>query len=436
MRQLRPYQTQGIGDARVAFNEGARAVLIVSPTGSGKSTIGAEIARLASGRGPVLWLAHRSELIDQAADTIRATGQRVGVISASSDQPFDITAPVQVASVQTLLARGVAPTASLVVIDEAHHCTAAGYLRFLSAYPLAKIVGLTATPERRDGVGLGEVFNRMVVVTTPKELVEQGYLVPCEVIAPSKTLRSNQIAARPVDAWRKHAAGRSTIVFSPNIDAALEHTAQFEGEARMIDGETPADERREALTAFKTGTLKVLVNVGVLIEGTDLPICSCIVLARGCTTEGTYLQMVGRMLRPHATKTDAILIDLRGVSHIHGHPLETRKYSLEGRGISHGEASIYYPTCRVCAAPLLVTGDPCPDCGAGPKEQVVTVSNDPLVKYAAARRLDKGEREARLINAIRDAQARGVKPWSVFFRYKTPYGIDAAYFKTLIRRAA
>lgn len=434
--QLRPYQTQGIASARIAFNEGARRVCIVSPTGSGKSTIGAHIARLASERGPVLWLAHRSELIDQAADTIRATGQRVGVIAASSDQPFDIHAPVQVASIQTLLARGVAPTASLVVIDECHHSTSAGYVRFLSAYPLAKIVGLTATPERRDGVGLGEIFDKMVVVITPNELVAQGHLVPCDVIAPSKTLKPNQIAARPVDAWRKHAAGRSTIVFSPTIEAAIEHTAQFEGEAKMIDGETPREERREALAAFKRGELKVLVNVGILTEGTDLPICSCVILARGCGTEGLYLQMVGRCLRLHPSKANALLIDLRGVSYIHGHPTETRRYSLEGRAISHGEASIYYPTCRICAAPLMVAGDPCPDCGAGPKEQIVTVSNDPLVKYAAARRLDRQEREERLIKAIRDANAQGRKPWSVFFRYKVPYGIDAAYFKILLRRAS
>ncbi len=410
---LRPYQTAAIQRARAAvtsITDGRRSVLLVAPTGSGKTVIGAEIVRSTVERGGrALWLAPRTELVDQSAAALKRLELVVGVQAAGSMLPPNPYAPVQVASIQTLLARGDRPRADVVVFDEAHHAASDTYSALVDAYASATVVGLTATPERSDGRGLGHMFRRLVVVATPRELTEAGHLVPCEVVAPAARLKPGQIAQRPVDAHREHAGIRSTLVFSPNLAMAAQHLDEFrraQVDAIMVEGKADPGERAAVLRSFLVGNLPVLINVGILTEGTDLPIASCVILARGCGTPGLYLQMVGRALRPHPGKASALLIDLQGVSHVHGHPADDRTYSLEGRGIQRdGDAGSDQSYCRVCGAPI-ATGTPCEECGTAARvAKPLTVTGERLQKYAHLARFTDEQRAKMLATLLRKSKS-------------------------------
>jgi DNA repair protein RadD len=407
--QLRDYQQRAIDEARKALatvGNRRKSVLLVSPTGSGKTVIGAEIARSAVARGRrVLWLAHRSELISQASQKLTNLGLDVGLVSASHSHGVRPSASVQVASVDTLAVRNEWPPAVLIIVDEAHHGAARTWRGILDAYPSATVVGLTATPQRSDGSGLGgDLFSRLVVVTTPRELEAEGHLVPMEVIRPAKPLRAGQIAQRPVDAWTQHARGRQTIVFCASVEHANAVCDEFNTNhyrtSAVIDSKTHPDSRASLLEQFRRGILRALCNVAVLTEGTDLPNTSCIIIARGCGTPGLWMQMTGRGSRPHPGKRDCIVLDLRGVSHEHGHPYDPREYSLEGRGIAAQRTTADQSYCRVCGAPI-EAGAVCAECGVEARSQSVTVTGDRLEKYAHVQQFTGDQRAKMLATLMR-----------------------------------
>ncbi len=421
---LRGYQSRAFDQLRDEFSK-YRRVVLVSPTGSGKTTVGSEYVRrkLSYGRR-ALWIAHRTELIDQAADRLTELGLSVGVIAAGSSRAINPHRPVQVGSIQTLSARDRWPEADAVVWDECHHTGAKTYERAFARYSNAQHLGLTATPERADGKPLRE-FESLVVVAQPSELIAEGYMVGCSVIAPSGPLKPGEIAQRPVDAWAQHAAGVSTLVFSPTIQAAEKHAGEFREagvSVAMIEGTTARGERRRALEDFKAGRLKVIVNCGVLTEGTDLPITGCIVLARGCGTEGLYIQITGRALRPYPGKTEAVLIDLRGVSHIHGSPTEDRVYSLAGaHGISRASDPNPFSACPVCGAPK-EPGEPCAECGTAPRATELTVTGDVLSRWDFMRTRPADSRAKSLRKWLNDAKEKGHKEGSAKHKYKAVFG--------------
>jgi len=389
---LRPYQVRGLDEARAHYRRGVRRVLLVAPTGAGKTVMFCSmVSRHLERGGRVLLIVHRRELLTQAVARLRREGiERVGVILAGSER--DREAPVQVASIGTLLAmvrRGEPlPSASLLVLDEAHHYVAEAWGEIAGQYRDAYVIGVTATPERADGTPLGDLFDALVTVASVRELTDLGYLVPCKVIAPRRRRRDR--AWPVVDAYREHAGDRPTVIFSRSVDAArdLATTLRSRGvAAAAIDGETPADERESILARFAAGEVRVLTNCYVLTEGWDCPRAEVCILDRGCTSVATYLQIVGRILRPSPDtgKTSALLVDLYGAVHDHGLPDADRTYSLAGRAISHGDA----PTreCPDCGATILLALRQCPHCGAElasavrapePPEALVTISRAQL----------------------------------------------------------
>jgi len=404
---LRDYQVAAIAKARSAVGQGARALCLVCPTGGGKTVLGAEIVRSAVSRGHrAIWLAHRTELVDQAAETLERLGLTVGVIAAASVRRPQPYAPVQVASLATLVSRGDTPEAGLLVFDECHHATASTYAAILARYSSSIRIGLTATPERGDGTGLGEMFQRLITVARIRELIDQGHLVNCELITTPKLLPPGSVAQRPVDAYHEHAAGRSAIVFAAGIKHAATIAHEFGTMARVIDAKTPAIERASTLRDFRSGALRVLVNCMVLTEGFDAPIASAAILARGCGTTGLYLQVAGRVLRPYPGKASAVLVDLRGVSHLHGHPCDDREYSLEGRGIRREQDDTAPGTfCRVCGAPT-TPGEPCEECGAAAREpKPLTVTGDKLVRYAHLKTFTPDQRARMLATLLRKSKS-------------------------------
>src|SRR5258707_10019727 len=176
---LRPYQVDALERLREAWRHGVRRLLLVAPTGSGKTVCAAGVIAGAVRRGKtVVFLAHRSELINQCYAKLRDAGlaaSDLGVIQAQ-DRRRNPGARVQVASIATLARRPHRPPADIVITDEAHRALAASYVKIAEYYPTATHLGLTATPYRADGRGLGDAYDEIVVVTSPRELIAGGDL--------------------------------------------------------------------------------------------------------------------------------------------------------------------------------------------------------------------------------------------------------------------
>jgi DNA repair protein RadD len=380
---LRPSQERAIILVREAMAE-YLAVLLVVPTGGGKTTVASELMRRTASRGKrVLFLVHRREIVRATARRLRAMGLQVGVVMA--DEPHPAGELLLVCSVQTIVARGLDLPADVLIWDEAHHCAAETYRSIRTRYPHAFHLGLTATPERADGGGLADAFSVLVVGATIPELIAEGTLVPCTVIAPAR--RTEVLSQDPVAAWHEHARGRRTVVFAANVPHAEQLAAAFVAKgvrAAAVHAGTPKRERDQLLDAFEAGRLLVVVNVYVLTEGWDAPATEVCILARGCGSAATYLQIVGRVLRASAGKTSALLLDLTGSVHVHGLPDAERRFSLSDNPIRVVDATAIR-TCASCGA-VFRPRPTCPLCKAEAPAPVA-----PPVKAA---KLDKVARVA------------------------------------------
>lgn len=430
MNALWPHQTRGIDLCRESYARGNRRIVLQLPTGAGKTRCAVEVISRAVERGKrVPFLAHRTELIAQCYKTMRAAGLHVGAISAKLPELADASAPVQVASLQTLLARGSRPPADLIVIDECHHISegAEYWSSILDAYAGVRVLGLTATPERSDGMGLAPIFEDLIQVIGVRELTEFGTLVPCEVIRPSMYLKQkgvtgNVLAIDPVEAYFKHVDGQQGFVFGATVPECQDYARRLEERgiiARCVHAKTPSDERAAILDGFLAGRVRVLTNVFVFTEGTDLPMASACILARGCGTAGLFLQMVGRVLRAANGKRGATLVDLPGITHIHGMPEDDRVWQLEGRACIRSCMK-----CRVCSRPLVeypcVCGAEAPDGSGGADEQAI-IANVPLEKYARMIAQGPQQRYETLERWLRIAATKKQNPRAVVHKWKAVY---------------
>lgn len=340
--------------------ERARTVCLCAPTGSGKTAMGSMHVTDARAAGQrVLWLAHTRELIRQACD-------RIGGAPICPGMRPDPGNPVQVATVQTLLARGDRPPADLLVLDECHHYadTAPEFARVRQHYANVRTLGLTATPERLDGSPLGDVFAELVVAATYSELLNAGHLAECVVYAPPSDQAQSGWAMDPVEAYQRYAEGSPALVFLDRVPRCREWAAKFVDagiSAHVISAETPLDERAEALERFSRGSCRVLLNVACLTEGVDLPNARTVILGRAPSHASLYLQIVGRALRPHEDKPHALLIDLVDATSTHGYPTEDREYSLTGEAIQRSKTAAL-STCLTCGA-VYPAARKCPQCG-------------------------------------------------------------------------
>lgn len=383
---LRDYQVRAIDDLRAGIRQGHRSQVLVSPTGSGKSTIAAAMIQSAVSRAKrCLFLAHRTELIDQCSARLASMGVEHGIIQATRQRK---PAPVQVASVPTLARREYAPDADLIFVDECHRARAASYLQVLERYPGIPVVGLTATPVRSDGRGLGELFSRMVHCPSVAELTVLGYLVPCRVFAPPgrpdmsgvKIKRGDydehemagrcdkkEIIGDVVREWARLAGGRQTVAFAVNLAHSKHIVEQFRGAgvvAEHLDGDTPDRERLGILERLAGGQTRLVSNCGVLTEGWDCPIVSAVILARPTAAMGLYLQMAGRCLRPAPGKSDALILDHAGAAIDHGLVDEDREWDL-GDGIVRSKCNENAPSIHICGRCFIAYPSAlrvCPEC--------------------------------------------------------------------------
>ena len=342
---LRPHQVRSVEACHAEYAAGARSVLLVAPTGFGKTAVASDlISRSVSSGHRVLFLVHRIEIIRDTVRRLRALGLRVGTIVAGFDADPD--APVQVASIQTIDARGIgAFRPDFVVTDEAHHAAAATYRALYEQCEPRWHLGLTATPMRADGAGLGDPFERMVVGATVRELTDGGYLAPCDALVAPASSREG-IALDEAVAVDRYCAGRATVVFVQTVARAREVAARIP-RAAAVYGDMAVDDRARALADFELGALDVLVTVYVLTEGWDCARADTAVLARNFGSAGTYMQVGGRVLRadPARPNKRALIVDLADNVYTHGALDAERAFSLGNEPIKAEDV-----TPRLCAA--------------------------------------------------------------------------------------
>jgi superfamily II DNA or RNA helicase len=458
MIDLRPYQTNVIEQLMAAPS---RRSLLVAPTGSGKTVIASEIIHRSVDKH-ILFLAHRRELIFQTQRHLAEFGVSAGTILAG--EKLDLMCGVQVASIQTLWSRCMRgstdlPHADLIFVDEAHHARSRTWQRTIEAYPSAKIIGMTATPCRRDGRGLGNIFESMVECPQVPELIEMGYLVGTKVFAPSRpdltgvTVRQgdyaeNQLAERMdraelvgdiVSHWHRLATGRKTVVFATSVAHSVHLTEEFAKsgvKAEHIDGSTPKDERDAILDRLSAGDIEVVVNCMVLTEGWDQPDVACIVLARPTKSMGLYRQMVGRGLRPFEGKDHCLVLDHAGAVFQHGFVEDPVRWYLDVDEKAENEAhesrqlspSDQLLECSQCRA-IRTAGKPCGNCGFMPKRagQHLDVIDGDLAHLERNGRQhpqhwsDEQKREF-FQGLLYLTISRGHKPGAAAYRFKDRFG--------------
>ncbi|TAL45478.1 MAG: DEAD/DEAH box helicase [Salinibacterium sp.] len=456
--ELRPYQRNGLKELRNALLEGYRAIVVVSPCGSGKTVMFADmIDRIRLAGKKVLVLAHRKELIDQTSAKLDALEVPHGVIKAGHYrvQPWQ---PVQVASVQTLINRPQFPEADYVVPDESHHATSETWHTIIQAYPNARIIGWTATPYRGDGTGLAEAgFQKIVVVAQIPELIEQGYLVPAREFAPydPDLRRIRKTAAdynskdlgramdRPtlignlVETWKKWAPGRSTVVFAVGIEHSRHIVERFLKEgitAEHLDADTPDDQRVAILGRVASGQTTIISNVTVLTEGWDMPRLSCGIMARPTLSESLFVQMCGRPLRPNEGKVDCILLDHAGNTGRHGSITDHRPFSLLGEPRASGVPKPpSQKTCPKCLSVVPSSVEKCPgltwdgrEClhVFEKKKRVIIESPGELreMRKASIQKMEPQRQAELLAKFILEARSLGHHPSAPYAKYRGMFG--------------
>ncbi len=343
--QLRPYQQTAIAAVREAYRQGHRAVLVVMPTGTGKTVLFAEIAKLA--KGPVLVLAHRQELVEQAREKIAAWCNDVVAVEMAHRRDFtrpdftrtDGTRPkITVASIQTLQKRlhDVPKDAfKIVIVDEAHHATADSYRAVLGHFG-AWLLGVTATPDRSDRVPLGEVFSTVAFEYDMRTAIQDGWLCPIrsflvQTKADFSHVRkvAGELATRDVEAVLnqdlhlaeiatpilRERGGRPTIVFAASVAHAhalcrvMNEQQGSPNFAAALDGDTAFELRAPVLQHFRRREIQVLVNCSLFTEGFDVPDIALVAIARPVLSRSFYAQMVGRGTRPAKGKQDLLVLD-------------------------------------------------------------------------------------------------------------------------------
>ena len=391
---LRQYQKDVLNDLIRSTRKGHKKIILQAATGSGKTIMAGALVQYALSKGKrVLFLAHRRELIIQARDKMEMMGVDAGIIMANISP--NVFSNVQIASIQTLSSRWDKmdlPEADLVIIDEAHRSMSPTYIKLIRKYDKSLIVGLTATPVRADGTGLGAVYTDMVCAPGIKQLTAEGSLVTAKYYAPTvpdlrkigtamgdyvqsqlgEVMNTPKLVGNVIETWKALAMGTQTLVFGSGVahsKALAEQFAEQGIRSAHLDGQTPNDERVKILDDFNNNRITVLCNCMVLTEGFDAPVARTVVLARPTKSLSLYIQMVGRVLRPHATKEYAIVIDHSGAVHTNGLATDDIDWKLgegkikENQRRERGEREEKEITCEGCFR-IFCGSNICPSCGA------------------------------------------------------------------------
>lgn len=451
---LRPYQQTAVSDIRRAYASGCSRVIYVLATGGGKTVTFSHIAAAAAAKGNRTWIvAHRQELVHQASRTLKTFGVDHGIIMAGiTPNPLHT---VHVASIQTLGRKlGKITPPDFIVFDECHHATSGSYMKTMEAYPQAKILGVTATPCRTDGKGLGDVFQTMIQGITTAELTEQGYLAHARYYAPPQIVKLEGIRRRggdyarddleaaladkaitgdAVQHYRTHGDGKPAIVFCVSVAHArsvAEQYLQAGYSATSVDGTLDDSVRAERIQGLGTGKYHVLTSCDLIGEGLDIPSVTIAQLLRPTQSLSLHLQQIGRSLRPADGKEHAIILDHVGNCSRHGFATTDQEWTLEGvKKRTHKESIVAISTCSQCYA-CYAPAPQCPYCGfTAPtknrvsKTQIVAGTLTEITPEVKRQRKEEEAKATTMGELIKLGKERG---------YKNPAGW--AFFKLKSRR--
>jgi len=361
--ELRDYQRECLIKSRNAIRRGLKRGLVSLPTGTGKTAIFSHYPKLFEGK--MLVLAHREELLDQAAEMVQTINPDLNVQVEQAGRRADKDADIVIGSVQTLMAparlsRWEPDEFSTIIIDEAHHSVAASYLKILCHFGLVpdvsgaatkaeaksmyedfapsesapSLLGFTATPSRTDKRGLEWIYDELVFSRTILEMMEAGWVcsirgqrIGTDTDISEVKVRAGEFAVGDlseavntaernglvVSSYLTLAAGRQAIAFAVDVKHANDLYESFLSagvKAGVVVGETAADERHTVINEYRDGVINVIVNCMVLTEGFDAPITSCLLMARPTKSQLLYTQMLGRGTRTAPGKDDLLVIDL------------------------------------------------------------------------------------------------------------------------------
>ena len=464
-KKLRPYQSRAIIEVRAKVLMGVKRILCVGPTGCGKLFVLANIIRTAT--LPVLFVAHRKEILDQAVSQLAGQGiTHVGVIRGA-DARYDPSASVQVGSIATLARRDKPFLGKqiIIIVDEAHRCASDAYVALLSQYENPIVIGFTATPVRLDGRPLGgDLFEELVQIATYRELLKHpDWLVAPDVFAGSErpdvskvrrsgadfdegqlgdVVHTDRLEGNIVAHWLRRAhlhptfmpdgsrvpgrlvegERRRTILFAVNVEHSESIAGRFERagvRVAHLDGNTPEHLREAMFRDLASGELEIVTNCLVAVEGLDVPEIKCVVHARPTQSITLWRQTIGREMRPW-NNVVPLLLDHAGNFDRLGCPFEDVQWSLKDKPKrAKGQAPMR--KCPSCDGYVPLSATVCPLCGADlPREERSLAEGDEELKQRQTE--PEALRWAFFWRQVVAAKSKGFKPGFASAIYKDRYG--------------
>lgn len=460
--KLRQFQSDAIQQCRNLLAGGVKRIVFYAPTGAGKSVIAQSLTESALAKGKrVAIIANRVQLVKQMAERFDAHGIDYGILQGQNTA--NVHKPVVICSIKTVETRGL-PDCDLIIIDEGHACAGSKmYRELIFQRNNVPVIALTATPfskgmaKRHKELANEPLFQELVIAATIRELIDQDFLVDCEIYAPSEPDLSgvklkkisetgeydynekqlSEVVDKPqlvgdiVSHWHKLAEGKPTICFATSIDHSKHIVETFRASgvtAEHIDYKFKEEDREDILRRFKAGEFTVLSNVALLAEGFDYPACEVMILARPTKSLIRYIQMVGRILRPFHGKDRGLLLDHSGSVRQLGFPTDDLPLELDdGRPASQQKKEREEPKpkkCPQCSYMKPPKTAKCPKCGFEAKRtpEEIAVEEGELVKLE--KKPKKADKESFYGELMTVAKERGYADGWVYHKYLDRFGVQ------------
>lgn len=456
--KIRPYQQKAKDDLRESVRAGNKRIVIYAPTGAGKSVMALDLIRSLLGRNKrVAFIANRIGLVTQFSEHLSRSGIPHGVIQGNNT--FNQESGCIVCSIDTVGRRGLPPV-DYAIIDEAHSVAGSSlYKKLIFAYNNIYWFGLTATPfskgmaKKYDEIAGEPLFQDMVITATIRELIDQQWLVDCEIFAPTdpdltgvklqrngygemdyndkdlgRAVDKPELIGDIVTHWFKLASGKRTVVFATNVAHSRHIVDQFNQcgiKAEHIDGYMDADEKKPITDRFTSGETMIISNVAMLKEGWDVPACECMILAKPTKSLIAWVQMVGRILRPFEGKTKGLVIDHSGTVHALGYPTDDLPLELcdgekkeQDQPKSKTEAK-KEKKCPKCS--FIKKTHTCANCGFTPEQKSVVEVGDG--ELGRVEKFSKAEKQAWFSQLLCYAKSSNKSQGWVAHTYRDKFGV-------------